>query len=125
RMVGLMALRSHLLSALRFADYRTGELTLAQELWRELPDNSLTIVDRNFLVADHLTSLTHSGTNRHWMTRAKSTTRLKTLRRLARATNWSKSSCRTRPAGCTRTCQRSGRRGLSPTNARGSVRRCC
>jgi hypothetical protein len=79
-----MALRSHMLSALRFADYRTGEVTLADELWRELPDNSLTIVDRNFLVADHLNSLVRSGENRHWLTRAKSTTRLKRLRRLGR-----------------------------------------
>lgn len=84
RILGVMALRSHLLSAVRFADYRTGEVTLAEELWRELPDDSLTIVDRNFLVADHLTSLARSGTNRHWLTRAKSTTRLKTLRRLGK-----------------------------------------
>lgn len=84
RVLGLMALRSHLLSALRFADYRTGEVTLADELWRELPDNSVTIVDRNFLVADHLTSLVRSGKNRHWVTRAKSTTRLKSLRRLGK-----------------------------------------
>jgi hypothetical protein len=84
RILGVMALRSHLLSALRFADYRTGEVTLAEELWRELPDDSLTIVDRNFLVADHLTSLARSGSNRHWLTRAKSTTRLKTVRRLGR-----------------------------------------
>lgn len=84
RMLGVMALRSHLLSALRFADYRTGEVTLAEELWRELPDDSLTIVDRNFLVADHLTSLARTGSNRHWLTRAKSTTRLKTLRRLGK-----------------------------------------
>jgi hypothetical protein len=84
RMLGVMALRSHLLSALRFADYRTGEVTLAEELWRELPDDSLTIVDRNFLVADHLTSLARTGSNRHWLTRAKSTTRLKTLRSLGK-----------------------------------------
>jgi hypothetical protein len=82
RILGVMALRSHLLSAVRFADYRTGETTLAEELWRELPDDSVTIVDRNFLVADHLTSLARTGSNRHWVTRAKSTTRLKTLRRL-------------------------------------------
>jgi hypothetical protein len=82
RVLGLMALRSHMLSALRFADYHTGEVTLADKLWRELPDDSLTIVDRNFLVADHLTSLARSGNNRHWLTRAKSTTRLKRLRRL-------------------------------------------
>ena len=84
RILGVMALRSHLLSAVRFADYRTGEVTLAQELWRELPDDSLTIVDRNFLVADYLTSLARSGSNRHWLTRAKSTTRLKTVRRLGK-----------------------------------------
>lgn len=84
RVLGLMALRSHLLSALRFADYRTGEVTLAQDLWRELPDDSLTILDRNFLVAHLLTGLERSGTNRHWLTRAKSTTRLKTVRRLGR-----------------------------------------
>lgn len=84
RVLGLMALRSHLLSALRFADYRTGEVTLAQELWRELPDDSVTILDRNFLVAHLLTSLQRSGSNRHWLTRAKSTTRLKPVRRLGR-----------------------------------------
>jgi catechol 2,3-dioxygenase-like lactoylglutathione lyase family enzyme len=77
-----MALRSHLLSAVRFADYGTGEISLAEELWRELPDDSLTIVDRNFLVADLLTNLVRSGANRHWLTRAKSTTKLKTVRRL-------------------------------------------
>ena len=84
RVLALMALRSHMLSAVRFADYRTGEVTLFDELWRELPDDSLTIVDRNFLVADHLTRLARSGTNRHWLTRAKSTTRLKTVRRLGK-----------------------------------------
>lgn len=83
RVLGLMALRSHLLSALRFGDYHTGEVTLADELWRELPDDSLTIVDRNFLVARDLTALEHSGRNRHWLTRAKTTTQLKTLRRLS------------------------------------------
>jgi hypothetical protein len=84
RILALMALRSHMLSAVRFADYRTGEVTLFDELWRELPDDSLTIVDRNFLVADHLTRLARSGTNRHWLTRAKSTTRLKTVRQLGK-----------------------------------------
>lgn len=84
RVLGLMALRSHLLSAVRIGDYHTGEVTLANELWRELPDDSLTILDRAFLVADHLTGLVRSGNNRHWLTRAKSTTRLKTLRRLGK-----------------------------------------
>jgi len=82
RLLGLMALRSHLLAGLVFADYATGEVTLAKDLWRELPDDSLTLVDRNFLVAYWLVAIEKSGRNRHWMTRAKSTTRLRTVRRL-------------------------------------------
>jgi hypothetical protein len=82
RMVAVMALRSHLLSAVHFADYATGETTLSDGFWRELPDNCLTLVDRNFLVADDLTRLERTGGNRHWLTRAKSTTRLRTLKRL-------------------------------------------
>lgn len=87
RVLGLMALRSHLLSALVFGDYRTGETTLAQDLWNELPDDSLTIADRNFLVGHQLTALETSGRNRHWLTRAKSTTRLRTIERLGRRDN--------------------------------------
>jgi hypothetical protein len=82
RLLGLMALRSHVLAALVFGDYGTGETTLAQEMWRELPDNSLTVVDRAFLVAGWLTQLVASGENRHWLTRAKSVTSLRTVKKL-------------------------------------------
>ena len=74
RVVVMMALRSHILSAFRFAPYSTGETTLARELWNEMPENSLAIVDRNFLVKKDLISLERSG-NRHWLTRTKSNTR--------------------------------------------------
>jgi hypothetical protein len=84
RVLGLMALRSHLMGALVFDAYSTGETTLAQDLWRELPDNSLTLVDRAFLVAHQLTALVSSGRNRHWLTRAKTTTRIRHLKRLGR-----------------------------------------
>ena len=84
RVLGLMALRSHLLAAFVFDEYRTGELTLAQDLWRELPDDSLTLADRNFIVAHYLTALERSGRNRHWLTRAKSTTQLRRIQRLGR-----------------------------------------
>jgi hypothetical protein len=82
RLVALMSVRSHLLSAVRFGSYKTGEPTLAHQLWRELPDDSLTIVDRNFLVADELTHLESSGRNRHWLTRAKKQTRLRVIEQL-------------------------------------------
>jgi len=35
-----MALRSHILAGLVFGDYGTGEMTLAQEIWRELPEGA-------------------------------------------------------------------------------------
>ncbi len=84
RLVAVMALRSHLLSALYFGDYATGETSLCDEFWNELPDDSLTIADRNFFVADDLTRLERSGKNRHWLTRAKSTTRLRVVKKLGR-----------------------------------------
>ena len=83
RLVGLMALRSHLLVALIFDAYRVGETTLAHDLWQELPDDSLLVVDRGFLVAHLLTAVERSGRNRHWLTRAKTTTRVRRIKRLA------------------------------------------
>jgi len=81
--VAMMALRSHLLSAFRFADYGTGETTLARELWREIPERSLTIVDRNFLVAKDLMWWESSG-DRHWLTRAKKNTNYAVVQKLGR-----------------------------------------
>jgi len=57
RFVTLMALRSHLLAAVRFGPYATSELALARELWEEIPDDSLTILDRAFLAASPLLGL--------------------------------------------------------------------
>lgn len=83
RAVAVMALRSHLLSAFRFADYATGETTLAREIWAEVPPDSLVIVDRNFLVAKELIHLECSG-NRHWLSRAKTRTRYCVVEKLGR-----------------------------------------
>ncbi len=82
RLVGLLALRSHLLAAMAFDRYAKGETTLTRQLWGQVPDNALVIADRNFLVPKDLTALHHGGQNRHWMTRAKSNTKLKRTQRL-------------------------------------------
>ena len=82
RIVALMALRSHLIASWQFADYATGETTLANGLWRELPEKSLTIGDRNFLVADNLCQIQNGGGDRHWLTRAKKNTRLRPIKKL-------------------------------------------
>ena len=82
RLVALMAAHSHVLTALVHADYHTGEATLWKNLWDELPDDSVTLVDRAFLIANDLHRLVTSGRNRHWVTRAKTTTRLRAIQRL-------------------------------------------
>jgi hypothetical protein len=83
RIVGLMTARSHILSAFRFADYRTGEVTLANELWREVPDHSLTLVDRGAPLPS-LVQLHASGKEKHFVTRLKSRTPMKIVKKLGR-----------------------------------------
>src|SRR6266545_3442870 len=79
RLVGLFALRSHLLVAASFGPYAVAEKQLARELWTQLPDRCLCIVDRNFLAADVLLSLAREGTDRHWLIRAKKNTKWRVL----------------------------------------------
>jgi len=83
RVVAMMALRSHILSAFRFADCHTGETTLARDIWNEVPESSLVIVDRNFLVKKDLIHLETSG-NRHWLSRTKSNTKWAIVAELGR-----------------------------------------
>jgi hypothetical protein len=82
RVVALLSARSHLIKDLRFADYHTGEVTLARQLWPEIPNDSLVLIDRGFLIAAALTGLAADGSNRHWLTRAKSSTRMQLLEHL-------------------------------------------
>lgn len=83
RVVAMMALRSHVLSAFRFAAYKYGETTLARDVWAEVPDNSLVIVDRGFLVKRDLVALERSR-NRHWLSRTKVNTRWAIMERLGK-----------------------------------------
>jgi len=82
RLVTLLALRTRLLVAARFGPYSQGEGSYAVSLWSELPDHSLCVVDRGFFGADGLISLTRSGADRHWLTRAKSKVKWEEIERL-------------------------------------------
>ena len=82
RLAALMALRSHLLAEVAFGPYENGEHTYAADLWSSVPDDSLTIVDKNFFAATILIPLVHDGKNRHWLIRAKKNLRWKVIRRL-------------------------------------------
>lgn len=83
RVVASMALRSHVLSQFRVADYHTGETTLARGLWETVPDNSLVLFDRNFLIKGQLVRFETSG-NRHWLSRSKSNTKWAVVKHLGK-----------------------------------------
>lgn len=81
RMVTLMALRSHLLAGASFGPYDS-EHTYANQLWSQIPDESLTILDRYFLSARILIGIARGGANRHWLTRATTRTKSTRLKKL-------------------------------------------
>jgi len=81
RIVTLMALRSHMIAAAAFGPWGD-ERPYASELWPKVPNDSLTIVDRNFFAAYILAGLTANGTNRHWLTRANSNLKWTVVKKL-------------------------------------------
>ncbi len=72
RLVGLMALRSHALAGMSVGGFNTSEMTLVEPLWEKIPDQSVTVVDRGFLSWYPLYRLHTTGTDRHFLIRAKS-----------------------------------------------------
>lgn len=82
RIVTLMALRSHLLLAARFGPYGVSERKYARDLWPVVPNDSLVVVDRNFMYAKDLVPLQSNGSNRHWLTRARKNNKWRIVRRL-------------------------------------------
>ncbi len=46
-------------------------MTLAAELWNQLPEDSIAIVDRNFTAVRDLVGITTGANNRHWLVRAR------------------------------------------------------
>jgi Insertion element 4 transposase N-terminal/Transposase DDE domain len=82
KLVVLMALRSHVIGAAVFGPYATDERTYATSLWQTVPDHALVLVDRGHLQANVLIPLMTTGIERHWMTRAKSSTKFTSIRRL-------------------------------------------
>lgn len=83
RIVALMVLRSHLLADVWLGPYGgTHELEPAKQLRTSIPEDSLTILDRGFLAAPMLLGIETGARNRHWLTRAKSNSQWRSLRRL-------------------------------------------
>jgi len=77
-----MALRAHTLAGLSVGGIDKGEMTLVEPLWKKIPDQSLTIMDRGFLAWGPLYRLHAEGTERHWLVRAKSNLNWRELKTL-------------------------------------------
>jgi len=75
RLVALMNLGTRLLAGAAMGPWRVGEVTLARTLWSLIPDNSLTIVDRGFLSYLIIFQIIAERGNRHFLCRAKKSTR--------------------------------------------------
>ncbi len=82
RMVALMAARSHILAGYSAGKYTDGELKLADDLWDQVPDHSLIILDRGFVSWWLVHRLQSCGAERHWMIRAKSDMVWRTVKQL-------------------------------------------
>jgi hypothetical protein len=80
RVVVLMALRSHLLLRASFGPYATtSEMHHTQQLVPSIPGHSLTILDGLYLSAALLLQIEAGGPERHWMTVAKSNTKMRVV----------------------------------------------
>jgi hypothetical protein len=83
RLVSLMAVRPRLLAGAVFGALSTAELTMAQNhLIPEIPDYSLTVVDRLYANSPTLLPLLEDGCQRHFLTRLKSNAKWEKLQEL-------------------------------------------
>lgn len=71
RLVGLMNLSNRLLTGAVVGPWCRGEQTLVKSLTQQIPDDSLTIVDRGFHAYMWLNELVNNGTNRQILIRGK------------------------------------------------------
>jgi hypothetical protein len=82
RVVALMELRSHLVRRARLGPYsNSSEHAYAHELLSAIPDHSLTILDALYMAAAVLHTIERGGSERHWMTIAKSNTKMHVIER--------------------------------------------
>lgn len=60
-------LSSHLLRASVIDSYNTSEMRLTARLTEQVPDNSVTLFDRDFWSMGLLHTWLRAGENRHWL----------------------------------------------------------
>jgi hypothetical protein len=71
RIACLLNLGTRLFEAAAFGPFARGEQDLAEALWKHIPDDSLTILDRGFVNFPVFAGLLGSGSNRYFMVRMR------------------------------------------------------
>lgn len=83
RLVSLISTETRMVLGAAFDSCHVGEVTLAQRLVQDAPDNSLTLFDRCYFSADLLLNWEGSGKQRHWLTPVKSKMRYEVVEEFA------------------------------------------
>jgi hypothetical protein len=83
RLVSLISTETRMVLGAAFDGCHVGEVTLAQRLVQDTPDNSLTLFDRCYFSADLLVNWQSSGVQRHWLTPVKSKMRYEVVEEFA------------------------------------------
>lgn len=76
RLAALMNLGTRLLCSARFGPYNDGEVVIGRELFGDVPDDSLLLLDRGFFDTKAFAAHCATGTNRHLLIRIKSDIRV-------------------------------------------------
>lgn len=67
RLVALMNVRSHIMLDAQLSPYRRGEIPLADTFIAQIPNHSVTLLDKGFWSADLLLRISQQGEQRHWL----------------------------------------------------------
>ena len=84
RGVTLSCMRSHLIVSAAVGGYRDAEQVLLRETLSEVPENSVTLLDKNFHAVPFLWDFAQSGPGRHWLLAAKKNIVVEVEKRLAK-----------------------------------------
>ena len=67
RLIALMNVRSHVILDAQLSPYRRSEMRLAESFLNQIPDHSVTLLDKGFWGADFLQQIAEPGKQRHWL----------------------------------------------------------
>ena len=80
RVACLLSISTRLIEAAAFGPLGRGEQDLAADLWKHLPDDSLTILDRGFVNFPVFAGIIEGGVNRHILVRMRRNLRFEPVR---------------------------------------------